>query len=217
MNRLEPCQRYLSVGDLRRRLCRRLQNSKHPSKRLADDLHGLAVHVAGKDQRTASRYGLADVVVDVLRQLRVQISHHRWTSKPPSKRRVEQPHVPPVAHYAKQETTAIEGTQKRSSLELETALLTGVGSTTKFEDSVQAFCLCTKRLKEEYRLFQDERCQPATFSNTQTEKSSELITGCHRICTPPWAGGVASHHNELLSSERQTFIAVTSLTIPLLL
>ena len=40
------------------------------------------MQVAGSDQRAASRFGLADSLVEVLRQLRVQLSHHRWTSKP---------------------------------------------------------------------------------------------------------------------------------------
>ena len=50
---------------------------------LIEDLPGFVVQVVGSDQRTVSQFGRADIFVEVLSQLRVQVSHHRRTSKPP--------------------------------------------------------------------------------------------------------------------------------------
>ena len=71
--------------------CRRLQNSKHPGRRLADDFHGFVGQVARSDHRTASRFGLADIFVEVRRQLRAQVppsmdqrAFCRWSSANPT-------------------------------------------------------------------------------------------------------------------------------------
>ena len=53
-----------------------MQNSRRPRKRLVDDFHDFAGQGAGNDQRTAGRFGLADIFAEVHRHLQAHVSHH---------------------------------------------------------------------------------------------------------------------------------------------